>query len=145
MIVGSETLDLEGFRDLMEALADAWSRQDTEAGLACFTPDAVYMEPPDEQIYLGHEQLRPYFAALQPGTFMRFHHLWFDAARQVGAGEYTFGAEGAANADHGVAVVEIRAGRIAHWREYQRKGPAGFDDFVSVEGKDWRWHIGNYP
>jgi ketosteroid isomerase-like protein len=130
---------------LMNRLAAAWSTQDTDAGLDCFTEDAVYMEPPDIQIYLGREQLRPYFAALKPGTYLRFHHLWFDEATQTGAGEYSFGGEGKPLADHGVMVVEIRQGKIAFWREYQRKGPAPFDQFLAVEGKAWQWHIGNYP
>lgn len=133
------------FRELMERLARAWSTQDTELGLTCFTEDAVYMEPSDIQLYLGHEQLRPYFAALTPGTFMRFHTIAFDEDAQRGTGEYTFGSEGEETADHGVAVVEIADGRIGVWREYQRKGPASFDNFTAVEGKGWEWHIGNYP
>jgi ketosteroid isomerase-like protein len=129
----------------MEEVAQAWSRLDTERALACFAPDAVYMEPPDVQLYIGHAQLRPYFAALPPGTFMIFHCMWFDEERQVGAGEYSFGREGAASADHGVAVVELRDGRIAFWREYQRKGSPHFENFIGVDGKTWQWHIGNYP
>jgi hypothetical protein len=42
-------------------------------------------------------------------------------------------------------VVEIREGRIAAWREYQRKGPGDFGDFIAHDDKDWQWHIGNYP
>ena len=133
------------FRVLMERLARAWSTQDTELGLSCFTEGAVYMEPPDVQLYAGHDELRPYFAALTPGTYLRFHALMFDEDSQVGAGEYSFGSEGETIVDHGVAVVEIEDGRIAFWREYQRKGPAAFDDFVGRDGKTWQWHIGNYP
>jgi ketosteroid isomerase-like protein len=138
-------LDTQGFQALMEQLAHAWNQQDTESALACFTPDATYIEPPDIQFYDGHEQLRPYFAALKPGTFMRFHNLWFDESKQVGAGEYSFGMAGKGTADHGVVIVELRDGRIAFWREYQRKGPSVFQDFIGTEGKTWQWHIGNYP
>jgi ketosteroid isomerase-like protein len=135
----------DGFRELMERLARAWSTQDTELGLSCFTEDALYTEPPDIQLYVGHEQLRPYFAALTPGTFLRLNAVMFDEAAQVGAAEYAFGDEGSATADHGVAVVDVRDERIAFWREYQRKGPVAFADFFAVEGKTWQWHIGNYP
>jgi ketosteroid isomerase-like protein len=135
----------EQFVELMQRLARAWSEQDTELGLSCFTEDAVYMEPPDIQLYVGHDQLRPYFAALTPGTFMRFHNLGFDEETQVGMGEYTFGEETDEMADHGVTVVELWDGRIARWREYQRKGPLPFSTFVAVKGKKWQWHIGNYP
>jgi ketosteroid isomerase-like protein len=135
----------DDFNELMQRLAEAWSAHDTEAALACFAFDAIYMEPPDIQLYQGHEQLRPYFGALAEGTIMVFHNLWFDEQSQVGAGEYSFGLKGSENADHGVVVVEIREGRIAIWREYQQKGPADFRGFLSTEGKSWRWHIGNYP
>jgi ketosteroid isomerase-like protein len=138
-------LNAQEFCALMEQLARAWSQQDTDSALACFSQDAVYMEPPDIQIYQGHEQLRLYFAALTPGTFMRFHNLWFDETKQVGAGEYSFGSAGKAMADHGIVVVELRDGKIAFWREYQRKGPSVFQDFIGIEGKTWQWHIGNYP
>jgi ketosteroid isomerase-like protein len=133
------------FRELMNRLADGWSRQDTEQALSCFTENAVYMEPPNIQFYEGHIQLRPYFAALKPGTFMRFHNLWFDESRQVGAGEYSFGESAATTADHGVVVVELRDGRIAFWREYQQKGPVSFDRFLDKNEKEWNWTIGNYP
>jgi len=133
------------FVEWMQRLADAWSRQDTEAALACFTTDAVYMEPPDVQFFQGHDQLRAYFGALAPGIFMRFHGLWFDETSQTGVGEFTFGNEKIETADHGVVVVEFAGKRIAVWREYPRKGPADFDAFAGTAGKSWRWHIGNYP
>ena len=129
----------------MNRLADGWSRQNTEQALSCFSEDAIYMEPPEIQFFEGHDQLRPYFAALKPGTFMRFHNLWFDESRQVGAGEYSFGEAGDAQVDHGVVVVELRDGRIAFWREYQQKGPAAFDRFLDKNGKEWKWTIKNYP
>ena len=133
------------FRELMERLARGWSTQDTDLALSCFTPDAVYMEPPDLQLFVGHDQLRPYFAALTPGTYMRFRVLAFDEDAQVGAGEYAFGSEEEDTADHGVAVVELENGRIRFWREYQRKGPPAVEEFLRVDGKRWQWHIGNYP
>lgn len=133
------------FEDVMRRLARSWSVQDTEAAVACFTPDAIYTEPPDVQLYRGHAQLRRYFGALKPGTFMRFHNLWFDERSQMGAGEFSFGREGKDTADVGIAVVRMERGRIAKWREYHRKGPADFDRFISTENKTFRWHIGNYP
>jgi hypothetical protein len=135
----------DGFRELLERLARAWSTQDTELGLSCFTDDALYSEPPDVQLYRGHVQLRPYFDALTPGTSMQFHTTAFDEQSQRGFGEYSFGHERSETADHGVAVVDVRNDRICSWREYQRKGPANFDAFLATEGKEWQWHIGKYP
>ena len=135
----------EEFETLMTTLADAWSTQDTELALSVFHEDAVYMEPPDVQLYRGHEELRPYFGALTPGTTMQFHNLFYNPESGIGGGEYTFGHRDSERADVGVAVVQISDGRIVFWREYQRKGPADFSTFLSTEGKQWEWHIGNYP
>ena len=132
------------FGALMNRLADAWSRQDTKQAVSCFAPDAIYMEPPDKQLYRGHWQLGPYFAALRPGTFMVFHRVSLDESKQVGFGEFSFGRTGAKTADHGVAVVELRDGRIRLWREYVQPGPAAFETFVAIEGKSWKWTIENY-
>lgn len=133
------------FRALMERLATAWGAQDTEAAIACFTPDAVYMQPPDVQFYTGHDQLRAYFGALKPGTYLHYHQLWFDEITQMGGAEFSFGGAGKPTADHGVIIVRLREGQIAHWREYVQKGPADFGQFIATEGKAWQWHIGNYP
>ncbi|MEQ9426762.1 MAG: hypothetical protein RJQ09_20230 [Cyclobacteriaceae bacterium] len=102
------------------------------------------MEPPNIQYYRGHEQLRPYFDALDSNYKMVFHHLWFNSETQSGAGEYTF-SYGKDTSDVGSAVVELENGKIKFWREYQRKGPTDFKDFLKIEGKKWQWHIGNYP
>ena len=129
-------IDAIAYHALMQKLADAWSRQDLEAALSCFADDAAYMEPPDIQLYRGKAQLRPYFAALKPGTYMKFHNLWFDVDRQIGSGEYSFGHKDKATAEHGVVVTELKAGRIQFWREYQREGPAEFGSFLSQEGSN---------
>jgi ketosteroid isomerase-like protein len=133
------------FTALMTRLAAAWSAQDTESALDCFTPDATYMEPPDAQFFHGHDQLRPYFGALKPGTYLTLHNLWFNAETQIGCAEFSFGREGKPTADHGLCVVTIREGRIAAWREYFKNGPADFTQFTATDGKDWTWHSGNYP
>jgi hypothetical protein len=103
------------------------------------------MEPPAEQLFVGHDELRSYFRPLEPGTYLRIEHWWFDDGDQRGAIEFTFGEDGDTDADHGVAILDIAAGRISRWREYLRPGPADFDRFVAVDGKEWRWHAGNYP
>ncbi len=96
------------------------------------------MEPPDLQLFLGHSQLRSYFDALTPGYFMRFHHLWVNEEAQIGPGQYSFGEDERDYALHGVVVVELKDAKIAFWREYQRKGPKLFEDFISPPGKTWQ-------
>ncbi|AQG78988.1 hypothetical protein AWR27_06390 [Spirosoma montaniterrae] len=138
-------MDDARFRELMNQLATAWTTQNTQQALACFTPDAVYMQPPDQQFYRGHTQLKPYFGALKKGTTMTFHNLWFDEQKQTGTGEFTFGNTLTKSAVTGVAVVQLQNGKISFWREYFVKGPLDFREFISTENKAWKWHIGNYP
>jgi ketosteroid isomerase-like protein len=133
------------FANLMRALADAWARNDAAAGAALFRDDATYSEPPDEQLFVGRDQIEAYFSPLEPGTYLDLHHLWFDPSSGVGAIEFSFGTRGEARASHGVAIVTVVDGRIADWREYQTQGPSSFAQFTATEGKTWRWHIGNYP
>jgi hypothetical protein len=139
----TKSLDLYAFKTLMNDLARAWEAQDTDAALACFHADAIYMQPPDQQYYRGHPDLKTLFAGLKPGTLMRFHRLTFDLLTQTGMGEFTFAREGAAQADHGMVVIGTRDGLIAVWREYLARGPADFDAFIATDGKDWTWHGGN--
>jgi ketosteroid isomerase-like protein len=46
-------MDHDAFVKLMQTLAAAWNAGDTDRALACFSDDAVYMEPPGEQRYEG--------------------------------------------------------------------------------------------
>ena len=133
------------FRSLLERLATAWAELDAEGAADCFTDDAIYVEPPDAQLFRGRSELIAYFSPLEPGTYLDLHSIWFDETSQTGAAEFGFGVRGHERADHGVAVVEVRDGLIAGWREYLRSGPASFEEFVGIEGKNWRWHGGNYP
>jgi hypothetical protein len=133
------------FAALMESLAGAWETLDAERAVECFTADAVYLQPPDLQFYEGHDQLKAYFGALTPGTYLDFHNEWFDEASQVGCVEFSFGVRNAPEADHGTIVVVVRNGLIAQWREYVQPGPGDFARFIATDHKDWAWHIGNYP
>lgn len=128
----------------MNDVAEGWSTQNTKQALGSFSDDAIYMEPPSIQYYRGHEQLRPYFAELDSTYRMEFHNLWFNRSAQTGVGEYTF-SYGRDTSDVGVVVVELQKGKIKFWREYQVKGPTDFARFLSIEDKEWEWHIGNYP
>lgn len=137
-------MDAAGFRALIQRLADAWGALDGDAAADLFTDAAVYMEPPDEQLFVGRDQLRAYFGPLDAGTYLRLDNVWFDEGTQRGAVEFTFGVGEQAIADHGVAIVDVADGRIGAWREYLVKGPADQGRFLALDGKDWTWHIGNF-
>jgi uncharacterized protein (TIGR02246 family) len=137
-------VDATAFRALVQQLADAWGALDGDAAAELFADDAVYMQPPEEQVFVGRDQLRAYFGPLDPGTYLRLDNVWFDEAAQRGAVEFTFGVGSQEVADHGVAIVDVAGDRIGAWREYLVKGPADQDRFLAVDGKDWTWHIGNF-
>ena len=139
-----QELSEKGFQSLMNKVAEGWSSQNSDQALSSFDEDAIYMEPPNIQYYRGHQQLKPYFDELDTRYKMEFHNLWFNRETQSGAAEYTF-SYGKDTSDVGVVVVELKNGKIKFWREYQRKGPTNFEDFLRIENKNWEWHIGNYP
>lgn len=140
-----EPLTTGEFRALLDALAHYWETLDTEAAVSLFAPDALYVQPPEVQMYFGRTQLRAYFGALREGTYMRWHNVWFNGDTQVGAGEFSFGTHGQETATHGIAVIRIEDGLISSWHEYLQSGPASYETFLSTQGKQWQWHIGNYP
>jgi ketosteroid isomerase-like protein len=120
------------FKDLLEAIAAAWSRGDARAAADCFTEDAVYSEPPERQLYRGRADLFDFFGgneASPPRMQMTWHNVVFDEDQQVGAGEYTFQGR---NRYHGAVLVRVADGKIANWREYQRRSDLTWDEFVGV-------------
>ena len=118
------------FQAVLETVADAWNKAQPERAIECFTEAAVYIEPPDRQVYRGAAALRDFFAASveppQPDR-MRWHTSAFDEAGQVGFGEYTY--RGRQNY-HGIAVLLLESGRIRSWREYQYPSALSWEKFV---------------
>lgn len=123
-------LTSQQFEALMRTVSDGWNEGNARKAADCFAEDAVYSEPPRKQFYRGRAQLYEFFggaAKPDPPMKMAWHHLVFDEARQVGAGEYTFEMN---NRYHGVVMVRIRDGRIANWREYQYQSTLSFEEFA---------------
>ena len=120
----------EGFRALMEAVSMGWNEGNARKAAECFSEDAVYMEPPDRQVYVGRKALFEFFGG-NKGTdrpmHMMWHHLSFDESTQVGFGEYTFALN---HQYHGVVVVNLYGGKIRSWREYQYKSDLDWRTFT---------------
>ncbi len=123
-------VDETAFRRLMETLAAGWTEGDSRKAADCFTEDAVYVEPPDKQVYRGRQELYEFFgggAGRNEPMRMTWHHLVFDEQSQIGAGEFTFEYGGAV---HGMVIVRLRDGRIANWREYWYESPLAWEEFT---------------
>ncbi len=118
----------EGFRRLLQTVADGWNAGDARMAASCFTEDAVYVEPPDRQRYVGRQQLADFF-----GRGVKFSMTWhrtaFDEEGRAGFGEYTLSVVGEFTL-HGIAAVEIEDGLIAGWREYQYHSELPFEEFA---------------
>jgi hypothetical protein len=78
-------LDTPGFEKLLYRVAEGWNEGDARKAADCFATDAVYIEPPDRQLYRGREALYEFFGGISgrasPMT-MTWHHLLFDETRQ---------------------------------------------------------------
>ncbi len=119
-----------GFKQLMQAVAQGWNEGDARKAADCYTPDAVYLEPPDKQWYIGRPALYEFFGGArktEPPMKMQWHHLAFDEASQVGFGEYTFQMH---QRYHGIVTVKITGGLISFWREYQYQSDQDWEAFT---------------
>lgn len=118
------------FEVLMQKLARGWNEGNARLAADCFTPDAVYTEPPDKQLYRGREALYKFFggsAGRKAQMKMTWHHLIFNDKTRIGAGEFTFEY---GSKVHGVAVVKIKNGRISNWREYWYESTLDWQKFT---------------
>ncbi|MBA3316487.1 MAG: nuclear transport factor 2 family protein [Gemmatimonadales bacterium] len=125
-------LSAAAFRAMLDSVAVGWNSARPELAAGCFTETAVYLEPPDRQLYRGRAALLAFFAAsILPARAdrMRWQVTAFDSTRQVGFGEYTY--RGRQNY-HGVAVLQLQAGLIQTWREYQYGSPLDWEQFVGA-------------
>lgn len=118
------------FKRLLQAVADSWNKGDARRAADCFTEDAIYIEPPDKQVYVGRKALFEFFGGNQkppPKMSMIWHHLAFDEDEQIGFGEYTFQGN---NRYHGIVIIRIVNGKIGNWREYQYKSELEWQQFT---------------
>jgi hypothetical protein len=118
------------FEHLMQTIADGWNEGNARKSAECFSEDAVYIEPPDRQVYYGRTEFYEFFGE-DHGTDipmkMTWHHLAFNESEQIGFGEYTFEMHGRY---HGIVVVKLELGSVKYWREYQYKTELTWEEFI---------------
>ena len=119
------------FERLMQTISDGWSEGDARKAAECFSEDAIYIEPPEKQLYRGRDALYEFFGGDNDTDIpmkMTWHHLAFNEHEQIGFGEYSFEMHGHY---HGIVVVKIEAGLIKQWREYQYQTELNWEEFTS--------------
>ena len=118
------------FEQLMQTIADGWNEGNPHKDAVCFSMDAIYVEPPEKQLYHGRDELYEFFGGDQGHDIpmkMIWHHLAFNEQQQIGFGEYTFEMHGRY---HGIVVVKIESGLIKHWWEYQYQTELNWKEFT---------------
>jgi len=129
--MGNVKITTSDFEQLMQTVANGWKEGNARKAADCFSEDAIYIEPPDKQLYHGRAELYDFFGG-DAGTDlpmkMTWHHLAFNEEEQLGFGEYTFQLRGRY---HGIVVVKIEFGLIKHWREYQYRTDLNWEEFTS--------------
>ena len=118
----------EEFRRLLQTVADGWNAGDARMAADCFTEDAIYVEPPDRQRYVGRHQLAGFFGRGVEFS-MTWHRVVFDEEEKVGFGEYTLRVSGEFTL-HGITAVEVEDDLISGWREYQYRSELPFEEFA---------------
>jgi hypothetical protein len=129
--MGNMKLSFKDFEQLMHTVAQGWNEGNARKAADCFSEDAIYVEPPDKQLYHGRAELYEFFGgAAGPELPMKmvWHHLAFHEAEQIGFGEYTFQLN---NRYHGIVVVKLESGLIKHWREYQYRSERNWEEFTA--------------
>jgi hypothetical protein len=108
--------------DDLHALIDRWRAGDEEGAVAFFTADGSFHEAGREPL-IGRDALLGFW-----GPFFHGGPPWRMTVHDILGGEprfaivYTWemgGKDGAWKASDGVAVVDVRDGKIARWREYK--------------------------
>jgi len=124
-------LTTQQFEELMQTVAEGWNEGNARKASDCFSEDAIYVEPPEKQLYRGRAELYEFFggdAGADMPMKMTWHHLAFHEEDQLGFGEYTFQMHGRY---HGIVVVKLEAGLIKNWREYQYRSELAWEEFTS--------------
>lgn len=120
------------FQKLANTVASGWNQDNAKKAASAFAENAIYVEPPNKQRYVGREALFKFFSGNsgRPEQMqMVWHHLVFDEVQQLGVGEFTF-RSGINYQVHGTVMIKVTNGLISHWREYLSKSSLPWEEFV---------------
>jgi hypothetical protein len=63
----------------MKCVADGWNEGNAEKAAGCFAEDAIYLDPPDKQIYRSRKELFEFFGGKE-GRKRPMKMVWCDLA-----------------------------------------------------------------
>jgi hypothetical protein len=102
------------FEQLLNKVSKGWSEGNAQLAADSFHEDAVYIEPPDKQLYIGRSELFEFFGGdkgRSNSMTMEWHNIIFNSEKQMGTGEYTFGYKG--KLTHGIVIIQIKNEKIS--------------------------------
>jgi hypothetical protein len=126
----TEPSSANDFQGLMNTVAAGWNEGNARKAADCFASDAVYIEPPDRQVYKAREAPFEFFGGthgFEKPMHMVWHHLAFDPRSQVGFGECTFSLS---KRYHEIVIVRLAGGKTQSWRECQYKSDLDWEAFT---------------
>lgn len=126
-----EQLSQKDFAFVMQTIREAWSEGNAQKAADCFSENALFSSPPST-VHHGRRTLYDYFGGQKGHAFpmkIEWHHLVFDSAEQIGAGEFTFQYH---LQTHGVVIVKLSDGLISNWRQYDVPSGLPWDKFVGA-------------
>lgn len=129
-IAQANKLTTAQFDVLMNTVAEGWNKGDAKKAADCFAEEAIYIEPPDKQLYRGRAALFKFFGGEEGRKSemkMTWHHLMFNEPQQIGAGEFTFEY---GSKVHGMVIVKLIDGKISRWREYWYESNLDWQTFI---------------
>jgi len=124
-------IDKIEFKSILMSVSNGWKSNDARLAANAFTLDAVYIEPPNQQLYQGRQEIFEFFggeSGRKNPMNMTWHHILFDQQNQIGTAEYTFEYKG--RLSHGIVIIQISEGKIRRWREYQYRSHSQWDVFI---------------
>jgi ketosteroid isomerase-like protein len=111
-------------QSLIAKYKDAWERQDPDAILEIFTPDAVYRERVLGEPFRGHGQIKEYWQTRvvegQANIEFKLMSLYLDQNTMIAEWDVMFDDRVQSLRKHmlEVAIMEVRDGKIESLREY---------------------------
>ncbi|MBL4618784.1 MAG: nuclear transport factor 2 family protein [Marinicaulis sp.] len=124
------TFGQKEFETLLNEVSEGWNNNDAARAAAAFSPNAIYSEPPDKQLFIGRKALFEFFGGdngRDVNMNMTWHHIVYNPETLIGAAEWTFIYQG--EAAHGMVSIKVEDGLITNWREYFYESPLEWDAF----------------
>ena len=77
--MGNMKIATTDFEKLMQTIANGWNEGDARKAADCFSEDAIYVEPPEKQLYRGRTELYEFFGG-DHGTDIPMRMIWHHLA-----------------------------------------------------------------